>query len=410
MELENLAREMVTYCRGLPLAIVVLGGLLSSQRTMDHWDMVHRCIKSYFAEDVGVSQLFALSFDDLPYEMKPCLLYLGLLPEDFVISTDRLINLWVAEGLIFSRRTEREGEEALEDIAYRYLTKFAERYMVQVEKIDSFGRIKKCKMHDLMREFCMSKAEEENFFQVLQLFGQRKRLSITSSSPMVTGTVRRLSVHLNNFPGDMAVECEEYPPFSFKLLRVLDLEKVMGFSIPDAIGKLIHLRLLNLRSAWVGTLPPSIGNLRCLLTLRLDPLDSARTQPDVFWKLEKLRHLYLPREPGRKTTRLQFADLSDLRTLVNFPASVADVEDLIKLTNLRKLKIVISDEVSLQRLKGIFASPTIRFSYLRDFSINTRYLPPSALESQDVSNIVSRCPHLLRLKRNGTVIYRRHWE
>ncbi|XP_022765775.1 putative disease resistance protein At1g50180 [Durio zibethinus] len=407
--LEKLGREMVKHCRGLPQAIVVLGGLLKSKRTYDGWDTMHECIKSYLkGEDFGIFQLLAL--------------------KDFQVSRDRLINLWVADGIILPPKIERESEEALEDIAYRYLTVLTERYMVNVERRDSSGRIKRCQMHDLMREFCLSKAEEENFFQVLPFYGAReKSLNISSSSTKEKGRVRRLSLHLNNFPGDIALECEKYPPFrsiigfsldghsginqllietfvrSFKLLRILDLERVMGFGIPETIGKLIHLRLLNLRSAWIGNLPPSIGKLICLLTLRLDPFDSASTIPDVFWKLKRLRHLYLPRKAGSGTRSLQFADLSDLRTLVNFPTSNADVEDLIRLTNLRKLKIMISDEISLRRFNVIFESPTITFNHLRDFSIICRRLP--SLESLVVDNIKSRCPRLQRLKLNWSVVY-----
>ncbi|XP_022765773.1 putative disease resistance protein At1g50180 [Durio zibethinus] len=428
--LEKLGREMVKHCRGLPLAIVVLGGLLSSKRTYDEWDTIHQCIKSYLKrEDFGIFQLLALSYDDLLFELKPCFLYLGVLPEDFQISRDRLINLWVAEGIILQPRKERESEESLEDVAYRYLTELTERYMVNVERRDPSGRIKRCQMHDLMREFCLSKAEEENFFQVLPCYGAReKSLNISSSSTKEKGRVRRLSLHLNNFPGDIALQCEESPfrsviGFSldrysgisqtlietfvrkFKLLRILDLEGVKGFGIPETIGKLIHLRLLNLRSAWIGNLPPSIGNLSCLLTLRLDPFESATTIPDVLWKLKRLRHLYLPPWYGSGTERLQFADLSDLRTLVNFQTCNAEVEDLIRLTNLRKLKIVIFDEISQRRFKRIFESPTITFNYLRDFSIE---LAISLLsDSQDIDNIKSRCPRLQRLKLNGKVVYQK---
>ncbi|XP_022765774.1 putative disease resistance protein At1g59780 [Durio zibethinus] len=348
--LEKLGREMVKHCRDLPLAIVVLGDLLSSKRTYDEWDTIHQCIKSYLKrEDFEIFQLLALSYDDLPYKLKPYFLYLAMLPEDFNISRDWLINLWVAEGIILPPRIERESEESLEYVAYRCLTELTERYMVNVEKRDPSGRIKRCRMHDLMREFCLSKAEEEKLFQVLPFYGARERsLNISSSSAEVKGRVRRLSLHLNNFPGDIALECDEYPVF------------------------------------------------------RLDRFDSASTIPDVLWKLKRLRHLYLPRWYGRGTKRLQFADLSDLRTLVNFPASDPDVEDLIRLTNLRKLKILLSsNEITLRRFKGIFESPTIILNYLRDLSI----LSSLSLDGQDVENIKSRCPRLQRLKLNGTVVY-----
>ncbi|KAL6209928.1 hypothetical protein ACLB2K_020867 [Fragaria x ananassa] len=42
-ELESLAWELVEKCEGLPLAIVALGGVMSSKKSPDEW---HRVLKS----------------------------------------------------------------------------------------------------------------------------------------------------------------------------------------------------------------------------------------------------------------------------------------------------------------------------------------------------------------------------
>ncbi|EEF41491.1 conserved hypothetical protein [Ricinus communis] len=62
----------------------------------------------------------------------------------------------MAEEIIMS---EEEEEEILEDVAYRYLCELVDRYMVQVEERGLMGRIKSCRIHDLMRDFFLSKAE-----------------------------------------------------------------------------------------------------------------------------------------------------------------------------------------------------------------------------------------------------------
>jgi hypothetical protein len=46
-DMEKLGREMAVRCAGLPLAIIVLGGLLATKETLDEWDIVHRNIKSH---------------------------------------------------------------------------------------------------------------------------------------------------------------------------------------------------------------------------------------------------------------------------------------------------------------------------------------------------------------------------
>ena len=71
--MEELGKEMVRYCGGLPLAIVVLGGLLATKHTFYEWERVHRNIKSYLRrgkdnyeqQGSGVSDVLALSYQDL---------------------------------------------------------------------------------------------------------------------------------------------------------------------------------------------------------------------------------------------------------------------------------------------------------------------------------------------------------
>ncbi|KAL0011834.1 hypothetical protein SO802_006942 [Lithocarpus litseifolius] len=64
-DMENLGREMVARCAGLPLAIIVLGGLLATKETLDEWDIVHRNIKPHLGRGRGqkskVHEVLALS-------------------------------------------------------------------------------------------------------------------------------------------------------------------------------------------------------------------------------------------------------------------------------------------------------------------------------------------------------------
>ncbi|XP_008237102.1 PREDICTED: putative disease resistance protein At1g50180 [Prunus mume] len=434
--MEKLGKEMVRHCRGLPLAIIVLGGVLATKHFIDEWETVHKTIKSHLktvngdhrSAEFGSMEALALSYDDLPYQLKPCFLHLGQFPEDFEMPTRRLINLWVAEGMIPSSN-ERENEETLEDVAYRYLTMLAERYLVQVERRSSTGRIKICRMHDLIRELCLTKAKENDFFQIIELRDSDREMELLSSPvidrPFSIGRMRRVSIHLKNFSGLISLGTEECPPimsalgFSqdgysgvsqeliesivsrFKFLTVLDLEDIRGFAIPKGIGNLIHLRLLTVNSAWTGVLLSSIGNWRFLLALYIDPYGSAELIPDVIWKMKRLRHLYLPVQYGWRTKKLQFANLNDLQTLKNFPAKIADVKDLTTLPNLRKLVVQIPDDSKLDEFMAIF-QPPFTFNHLRSLSVNTRM---NATKNIDVAKIRSCCPRLEKLKQNRRKIF-----
>ncbi|KAF8395667.1 hypothetical protein HHK36_019617 [Tetracentron sinense] len=91
----KLGRVMVGKCAGLPLSVNVLGGLLATKKTVNEWEMVHRKILDGTYD--GVSGILALSYNDLPYHLKPCFLHLGIFPEGFEIPKNKLIRMWVAE-------------------------------------------------------------------------------------------------------------------------------------------------------------------------------------------------------------------------------------------------------------------------------------------------------------------------
>ena len=76
----------------------------------------------------------------------------------------------------------------MEDYAERYLVELINRCMVQVGVVGSNGRIKSCRLHDLMRDLCFSKAKQENFLHILSHWSGNE--TIDSS----TGSIRRLAI------------------------------------------------------------------------------------------------------------------------------------------------------------------------------------------------------------------------
>ena len=143
---------MIEYCGGLPLAITVLGGLLASKQTQDEWEDVLKHIKSYILKEDGlhVKRVLGLSYNELPFHLKPCFLYLGHFPEDFEISAEELIQMWMGEGFIPQIRLGVDCEGTMEYEGERYLRELMQRSMIQVGEISRLGRIKTCRIHDVM--------------------------------------------------------------------------------------------------------------------------------------------------------------------------------------------------------------------------------------------------------------------
>ncbi|XP_058190790.1 probable disease resistance protein At1g58602 isoform X1 [Rhododendron vialii] len=420
-EMTVLGEKMVKHCGGLPLAIVVLGGLLATKRTLGEWEMVSRNVdylmKGKGQGGVPVKIVLELSYNDLPYHLKACFLCLSDLPEDEDIRPIKLIQRWMAEGFVSLPVRARVGEVedlTMLDIGMSYLDELRYRCMIQVGQLTRYsGRVKLYLLHDLVRDLCLLKAKEENFVEVV-LMGEDS--ATTSSSASSSITIRRLGVYCkaNRNVGDnrrrgtvkaLRIDetcnlhhvrsCQLYSFGNtledsdwrhvksifkgFKLLTFLDLEKtkfhgtkykdfelLKGKKLPKAIGNLIHLRYLSIRDSEITSLPSAIGNLQFLETLDLryamHKYGGKITKiPNVLWRLEQLRHLYLPGWGPwgiccvPSWVKLRLDGLSKLETLHGFHSETCDVRSFSTLMNLRKLEIIVYD---LKHLAVILESPS----------------------------------------------------
>ncbi|KAL0335860.1 UNVERIFIED_CONTAM: putative late blight resistance proteinR1A-10 [Sesamum radiatum] len=102
--LENIGRMIAQNCKGLPLAIVVIGGLLSRahDKKQEDWEHVASHVNSVIMRNEGdeFMEILSLSYNYLPHHLKACFLYMGVFPEDKEISVSQLLKLWVAEGFV----------------------------------------------------------------------------------------------------------------------------------------------------------------------------------------------------------------------------------------------------------------------------------------------------------------------
>ncbi|GMI79481.1 hypothetical protein like AT5G48620 [Hibiscus trionum] len=395
-ERKELGKDMVKHCAGLPLAIVVLGGILATKPSLDEWQRVSGNVKSYLnrSRGQGTLEVLALSYDDLPAYLKPCFLYLSHYPEDHEIRVNRLIELWVAEGIVSSKE---EGEVA-EDVAEHYVIELAERCMIQVQRRDiATLKVETFQMHDITREFCLSQAKKDNFVFIassLSTIRKVRRVSmhkcfetqgiecpnLRSLSLFNTGSLEELFEVKTPSACEMGLSCcwdilATYIRFlkargfwvyiftNLILLRVLNYEgrtADAGCKLIGDIGNLIHLRFLSLRGLkFKGSkLPSSLGNLICLQTLDLRGDAIGIYVPDVIWRMKQLRHLYLPDGCDGKT-KLRLDTLTNLQTLGNFNTKICYLKDLINMTNLRLLAIYGAFEIEDFNEKNLDNNPPI---------------------------------------------------
>ncbi|KAK5786814.1 probable disease resistance protein At1g58602 [Gossypium arboreum] len=484
-KMKELGEEMVKHCAGLPLAIIILGGILATKYPLlTEWLKVSANVKSYLNNDKGevLRDVLVLSYDDLPPYLRSCFLYLSQIPEDYEMPVDRLIQLWVAEGIVSSKQQEGDEGQIAEDVAEGYLMELAERCMIQVRQRDiATLKMRSFQMHDLMRDVCLSKAKQEKFLYIadqsnacqLSTIGRVRRVSVHKYFPLQCIKSPRLRSLLffdkflpfeeqeNILPLTMERyfdnhEDELFNPLvwfvgllivsvlgtkfsgiwkymfnNFNFIRVLDYEKGgdAGCKLPNDIGKLIHLRFLRLRDLnfFSSKLPSSLGNLRCLQTLDLRIkhgicLESVHV-PNVLWRMQQLRHLYLP-EQCSPETKLKLGTLRNLQTLVNFNTKCCYVKDLINMTNIRELEIRGPFNIEDFNTEELDKNPSIiQSKYLYSLSIiindegriDPRHLAHLLLSCENISKlsldvVIRRLPEYRYLSSNLAYIKLRRCE
>ncbi|XP_050377405.1 disease resistance protein RPM1-like [Argentina anserina] len=298
LHLEDICKDILKRCEGLPLAIVAISGVLATKdkRRIDEWDMVGRTLGAEIEGNDKLKHLrkvLSLSFNDLPYFLKSCFLYLSIFPEGHLIARMRLIRLWVAEGFI-----EAKEGRTLEEVADDYLHELLNRSLMQVATTTPDGRVKTCRIHDLLREIIISKSRDQNFTTIV------KEKSVPAQW---SDKIRRLSIHdtlqtvrpnrsvsqlrsLFMFGVRIRPSINALFPSGFRLLNVLDLHSSPLKRFPIVVVDLHFLKYLSLRDTKVKTVPRYIGKLQNLETLDLKHSNVSEL-PDEILKLQRLRHL-----------------------------------------------------------------------------------------------------------------------
>ncbi|PIA32826.1 hypothetical protein AQUCO_04300035v1, partial [Aquilegia coerulea] len=267
-DLVEVGEKIVKKCRGLPLAIVVLGGIvLGKDRTKN-----------------ACMAILALSYTDLPDYLKSCFLYLGIFPEDFEIDVRKLILLWVVQDFV-----QMHGEQKTEDVAEDCFIELIHRSLIQVAKRKYHGGpAETCRVHDLLRDLAILKGK----LTLLQYLGLRR-----------TGT-------------------EEVPSSICNLvnLQTLDARKVfINIRMTKEIWKMKQLKHFHLELGWICKILTKLDLEGCVLVE--DPSHVLEGLPNLM-ELRIRNGSYIGKEmlfSAQGFKQLQFIQLHELGRLQRPP-------------------------------------------------------------------------------------------
>ncbi|XP_034692043.1 putative disease resistance RPP13-like protein 1 isoform X1 [Vitis riparia] len=305
LELERIGRQIVDKCQGLPLAVKALGCLLYSKVEKREWDDV---LKSEIWHPQSGSEILPsliLSYHHLSLHLKHCFAYCSIFPQGHQFYKEKLILLWMAEGLLHPQ--QNEGTR-MEEIGESYFDELLAKSFFQ----KSIGRKGSCfVMHDLIHElaqhvsgdFCarveddvkLPKVSEKAHHFVYFKSDYTELVAFKNFKVMTRAKSLRTFLEvksIGNLPWYYLSKrvLQDILPKMW-CLRVLSLCAYAITDLPKSIGNLKHLRYLDLSFTMIKNLPESICCLCNLQTMMLRKCSKLDELPSKMGKLINLRYL-----------------------------------------------------------------------------------------------------------------------
>ncbi|XP_051115866.1 putative late blight resistance protein homolog R1B-16 [Andrographis paniculata] len=303
-ELEKFGRKIVESCKGLPLEIIVIGGLLAkSDMSREYWKSVADNVSSYANFEGGeyCLKILSLSYNNLPIHLKPCFLFVSHYPEDWEIDAAELIEKWIANGLI--RAT---NGKSLEVTATEYLEDLSVRNLVFMHKSRTDDGKKICGIHDLLRDLCLREFAKAQFIRsprVQDIYRLGKQQCFLCSRPTSYENVIDVPEFVLLSPSQASPLS---PPTICGACKMMYSHVTRGRLVEIMSRGNDHLDFLHptqVRYLSVYTdieLIPILSNLRLLWNLQILKLflQCRAVFPDEIWEMPQLRHLNVTNDDG----------------------------------------------------------------------------------------------------------------
>ena len=243
-------------------------------------------------------QILRWSYDRLPnVNFKNCFLYCAMFPEDKEIEADKLVGMWIAEGIV-----ERKNPAILMETAKSYINLLVDHCLFEVAHFPQ--GIVFLKAHDVLRDMAsyIGEKEENCFFRAgqihehfpLEIREDCKRISlydnnITQLPPQGLQCRKLVSLILRGNKG-----LEEIPEaflVNFPCLKVLDLSRTKMKTLPKSLWQLTQLEFLDLSYTEIEDVSEGIINLSRLPFLDLSGCSKMRSLPRHIRELKNLKSL-----------------------------------------------------------------------------------------------------------------------
>ncbi|KAL0291093.1 UNVERIFIED_CONTAM: putative late blight resistance proteinR1A-10 [Sesamum radiatum] len=349
-ELEEIGKEITKACRGLPLGIVAIAGLLAnSNMQQQYWESIAENVNSFAnsQDNDHCLNILSLSYNYLPLHLKACFLYMSVLLEDYQIKVSELVQIWIGEGFIKSVRGK-----ILEDIANGYLEDLVARNLILIGERTVCGEIRSCSIHDLLRDLCLREFDKKHFVRNLKvrwdirwkyLYRKVCFMCCESENRLVNIDLPKVFVGMLSASVVSISICDAYR-FEYPNFAKLRLAKLMDDCGGAEMLEPTKLRCLFLKdysySGFQSSSLHLLWNLKSLFVELSNNRDSPSVLPTEIWEMPQLRCLkfrnaLLP-DPTATQGSTILENLHTLSGILNFRCTKEVVE---RIPNLKKLEV-----------------------------------------------------------------------
>ncbi|KAK2636628.1 hypothetical protein Ddye_031420 [Dipteronia dyeriana] len=325
----KIVEEIAAKCAFHPLVVKILGSILHFTTDEGDWNYVSNNIRGMEVETETLSVL-KLGYDLLPYYLKQCFVCCSVFPKGHGFNNITLIQFWMAHGLLGQFDNDGKEKEP-ESVGMQYINELRWRCLFQ-DFEQNFDFIS-FKMHDLVHDLATKIAKDECFR--VDSRREYRHLSMVNADGVQSGGKMTRSILFFEMirPSQPLIgSCIS----QFPKLRVLDFRNSDMEELPKSIGKLKHLRYLNLtKNIKIKRLPKSIFKLRFLETLLLGGCKKLEELPEDIKRLVNLRMLvfsskqsHLPENGIGCLTSLKYLGIGSCYNLKNLFNDIGKLQAL----------------------------------------------------------------------------------
>ncbi|XP_020114698.1 putative disease resistance protein RGA3 isoform X1 [Ananas comosus] len=395
-ELQEVGWEIAKRLKGSPLGAKVVGGMLNADMNVEKW-------KNVLRSNVwnGIMPVLNLSYQNLPPHLQPCFAYSSIFPEDWRIEPDKLVYMWMAQGLL---RPQEGRSMRMEDIGRIYFDDLLSRSFFQKLK-DHNGNY--YVMHDMIHELAQSVSKEECFRiesdNVREIPSTVRHLSINTDALLQLTSICDLKNlrTLVFFSYNHSIGSDVFK--QLRSIRVLDLTECKMEQLPKAAGKLIHLRYLAFAET-PKTAPSSIYRL-----YYLQVLDVSRSRlPTLYPKgmlfpegMDKLINLRVLHVPGAFTSQIaRIGKLTSLQRLAVFRTSKKKGRKIVELQNMNELRgsLRIMNLENVHSMQEAAEAKLNRKEYIKKLRLEWHYSEETRSNDDQILEGLQPHPNLEDLK------------